>query len=119
MFKSRVLVELSARAARLEVELDEERGLRRNAELALHQLEIKNAVLMERLDLTSNYLTQGTAPRLQGPTSMPEEAEDALFAFRQGDIDKGQLERQLAAAGYDNTEIEFELSDYPRHAVEQ
>jgi hypothetical protein len=111
------------------VEAAQERKLRLTAEESVrelvqlreanHELDKKNAVLMERLDLVVNHGIGTPTPRLHGPTSLTEEAEDALFAFRNGSIDKGDLEQTLAEAGFDQTEIEFELADYPHHAVPQ
>jgi chromosome segregation ATPase len=80
-----------------------------------HELDKKNAILMERLDLVVNHGV-GMGARLAPPAVMPEEAEDALYAFRSGQIDKSVLERELHQAGFPSAEIEFELSDYPHHA---
>lgn len=52
------------------------------------------------------------------PSSKPlyftEEEEEAKFMLDRGIIDSNQYEELLAAAGFDNTDIEFAPEDYPR-----
>lgn len=102
---------LQVEANALRAQLEQLRGEK-------HDLEIQAAVLKERLDLLANHGI-GEPSRLTGPTAMPEEAEDALFAFRAGHISKPDLEGILRQSGYDNAEVEFELSDYPHFAATQ
>lgn len=75
------------------------------------ELDKKNAVLMERLDLLANHLPGSREPQA---FSWPEEAEDAEFRLNHGDIDLQEYEDLLAAAGALNTEVAFDGSDYPR-----
>lgn len=52
------------------------------------------------------------------PSSTPlyytEEEEEAKYMLDRGIIDSSQYEEILAAAGFDNAEIEFAPEDYPR-----
>lgn len=52
------------------------------------------------------------------PSSTPlyytEEEEEAKYMLDRGMIDSSQYEEILAAAGFDNAEIEFAPEDYPR-----
>jgi regulator of replication initiation timing len=75
-----------------------------------HELEVKNAVLTERLDL----LTSGVLDQKPSPQAWGEEVEDADFLFRTGKIDRGEFEAILENAGFSNTEIEFDSGSLPR-----
>jgi DNA gyrase/topoisomerase IV subunit A len=82
-----------------------------------HELDKKNAVLMERLDLVANYGIG--VSKSSGPKVMPEEVEDALYQHRAGLIETSELEDLLAQAGFENAEIEFDAGDYPRTSTSQ
>ena len=91
---------------------EDRRAREREAELVAekHALEVKVAVLTERIDLMVNHFQAPPA----GPLHVSEEVEDLDFAFRNGMLDRATYEKTLEAAGFDNTEIEFASADYPR-----
>lgn len=75
-----------------------------------HELEVKNAVLVERLDL----LTSGVLEKPAAPQTWTEDVEDAEYLFRTGRLDKAEFEAALEAAGFQNTEIAFDSGSLPR-----
>lgn len=74
-----------------------------NAEAA--ELRTKNAVILERLDLVTNYIPP--APT-QAFNTVSEEQEDADYALHAGLIEREEYEAILASAGALNTEISFD-----------
>jgi chromosome segregation ATPase len=74
-------------------------------------LKVKNAVLLERLDLLANHLPP--APT-QSFNTISEEAEDADYALHSGLIDRDEYEAILASAGAINTEISFDSESLSR-----
>lgn len=89
---------------------EESRQTRENLEVALDRAtkaERDAAIYRERLDIVANHL-----PPSQGPTvkHMSEEVEDLEYLFNSGQIDKGQLEAELQAAGFQSAEIELDLT---------
>lgn len=76
----------------------------------VHELDKKNAILMERLDLLANHLPAGQP----GAFNSPEEIEDAEWALSNGRINQAEFEEILAQAGALNTEIHFDADSYPR-----
>ena len=92
-------------------ELEEARAECEKLRTEKHDLEIKNAVLLERLDLLVNHIPAALPPTKSFRS--PEEVEDAEYQLRHGMIDRGEYEEILSQVGFDNAEIEFD-SDLPR-----
>lgn len=67
-----------------------------------NELQIKVAVLMERLDLLANHLPE--APT-ESWNHISEEQEDADYQLHAGLIDRDEYEAILATAGAINTEV--------------
>ncbi len=72
------------------------------------ELRIKNAVLLERLDLISNHLPATPPPPTEAWNHISEEQEDADYSLHAGLIDRSEYEAILASAGALNTEINFD-----------
>lgn len=97
------------RAAELEDKLDEAIGSRQ-------ELEVKSAVLAERIDLMVNHGVGFPTATSTSPRPATEDAEDIEFMHAAGLLGREEVEKALEAAGLQNTEIEldFQPSDYPR-----
>lgn len=112
----RRVAELEGIRTKAEHALDEKMAVTAAALERAQALEIKNAVLTERLDLVSNYFPGGTAAPTGERGHLTEEEEDLHHALAAGLITKPDLEAALEAAGLANTEVDlaFTAADYPR-----
>lgn len=80
----------------------------------IHKLQTEKAVLIERLDLVSNYLPGGQGTQLPDSSKhKPEEIEDAEHALAFGNIDRQQFNAILEQHGFTNAEIEIDAGPYP------
>lgn len=91
--------------------LNIERDRHRETTTQVHELDKKNGILLERLDLLANHLPP---PPSQPFNVMSEEQEDADYALRAGIIDRDEYEAILASAGALNTEITFDSDTLTR-----
>ena len=107
---------LRRRVSDLEQGLTVARDALKGADAKTRDLEIKNAVLTERLDLVTNYFPAGAGQPSGERQHMSEEEEDLQHALAAGLINRQELGEALEAAGLQNTEItlDFEPRDYPR-----
>jgi hypothetical protein len=91
-------------------ELEATKNALSNAQAQVVELDKKNAVLLERLDILANHFPTQTTQAFNSP----EELEDAEWALRNGQIDASEFEEILASAGALNAEIAFDTSAIPR-----
>lgn len=75
--------------------------------------------LMDRLQeligqIHYHQVQRNTAPAVEEPPvkrlHIDEDEDDALFAYRTGQIDKRELEERLADLGFENTTLEIDFA---------
>lgn len=102
----------------LEWTLRSERDQAKDLKEQCVELDKKNAILMERLELVSMGLGSPDpveAPSLPYPTKHePEEVEDARYARDAGRISTGEFNEILERYGFSNTEVEFDGTGTPQ-----
>jgi hypothetical protein len=97
----------------VERKLRKEKKRRKKVEDLLQAERLKNAVLMERLDLVANHILPEAPPRAREDLYVSEEREDLEYQLQSGQIDRGEYQELLKEAGLLSHEIEIDTYGVP------